>query len=1284
MTTIGRRFEVESVAREGGMGTVYRARDLQTAGTLVALKVVRGPFANARFEREALLLAQIEGDGIVRYVSHGRIDADSMFLAMEWLEGQALDTRIERGPLTIGESLALGRRLARALGVAHARGVVHRDVKPSNVILRGGNAAEATLVDFGIARADSAWRAMTATGAVLGTPAYMAPEQARGERTVDARADIFSLGCVLFECLSGRPAFVGAHVVAVLAKILLDPAGRVSALRQDVPAVLDDLVASMLEKNPAARPADGAAVAAALDAILGGDVPVHHAVHHAPRAPAIGSTERRLATVILARAARASHDDAFADTEDARHGVTGEMQIIEVAASLGVSVTALANGTLVGAVVAEAGASDAAERAVRCALALRADLAGATIAIATGRAVVATHLPVGEAIDAAAILLERHSVAGGIWIDDATASMVDSRFVLERGHRGVSVAAERAAAQRVRTVLGRETPCVGRDRELALFETTFRECVEEPTARALVVIAAPGVGKTRLRRELATRVAAWESPPALWLGLADPIMQGASYALIGDLLRRVLDLRQCDSLEQRRENLVARVAKGSSPNVRDPSFVARFLGEIVDVPFGDEDEGLRAARRSPDLMRSQILEAVTALVATELARQPILLVVEDIHWADVASVRLLGGVLKRLENEPLMILALARPSVDEIHPRLWDDQRAARFVLEPLLRKAAEKLARAVLGDHADIDAIVKRAEGNALFVEELARVCAEGGGLGDLPPTIAAAAEVRLAALPAEARQVLRAGAVLGERFWAGAVARLVGSAIAPRVTMHLDALEQVEVVSREASSRFASEREYAFRHALVRDAAYAMLTEDDRVIGHALAAEWLETRVDDAALLAHHYELGDRREDAARCHVLASEEALAANDGGAVSRHLLRAETCGVSGDLLGRARLAQADLSLWKGDHVAAFSLARDAMSLLHRGSERWFDATGVAVTAAFGETENTQDALAVVDELERTPASDPASGRARAIARARAAIQLVYFGELARTDALLEGCEREPGAAGDAGVLAWICDAAFDRAFASGEPVHPETFIRGRELCERIGDRRGAVTQSGNHVWTLAILGAFDEARAALDRFEREGSELGFRFTKVIGDSVRTIIAVGEGKREWAVDVLLEMRKNLASGRAAGGIAAWRGELLALAGRLDEAAAEVEMALPLTTNAPEYRALALAASAMVKVRRTDLAGALDDSARGMECAAHGVGWIGAYTPYLARFEALHAAGLDDEARAVLRSGAVTLSRRAANLREYGPGYLETGWRTAELMRLAREHGVAPGIG
>jgi hypothetical protein len=1264
MTTIVDRFEIESVAGTGGMGTVYRALDLGSpARATVALKVVNGAFANARFEREAMLLAQIEGEGIVRYVAHGRIDADSMYLAMEWLEGEGLDARLARGPLAIGECLALGRRLARALGVAHARGVIHRDVKPSNVILRGGLAAEATLVDFGIARAQGALRAMTATGAVIGTPQYMAPEQARGEHDVDGRADVFSLGCLLFECLSGRAAFVGPHVVAVLAKILLDPAGRVSALRPDVPAALDDLVASMLEKSPAARPANGAAVAAALEAIHAGDAPVARSAW----SPAIGATERRLATVILARAPTGSS----ARGDEALAGVTGEMQIVDAAAAAGVTVTALANGTLVGAVVAEAGASSAAERAIRCALALRAELAGATISLATGRAVVAGQLPVGEAIDAAAILLEKHAGAGGIWIDEATASMIDGRFAVERGLAvGISVTGERPAAERARTVMGREVACVGRARELALLESTFRECVDEPIARALVVIAPPGIGKTRLRRELTARVAAWESPPAVWLALADPVMQGASYALAGDLLRRVLDLPPGDA-KARREHLLARAGSG---------FVARFLGEIAGVSFGDDDDALRAARRGPELMRARIVEATCAFVGAELARNPVLLVVEDVHWADVASVRLLGEVLARLKDEPLMILALARPSVDEVHPRLWEEHRAARFILEPLLRKAAEKLARAVLGEDADIDAIVTRAEGNALFVEELARASAEGGGASVLPPTIAAAAEARLSALPLEARQVLRASAVFGERFWSGAVTQLVGPALAPRVRTHLDALEQLEVVSPEPTSRFASEREYVFRHALVRDAAYAMLTDDDRVIGHALAAEWLEPRVKDAAVLARHYELGDRRPDAARWHVVAAEDALAATDAAGVTRHVASAESCGASGELLGRARLANADISLWTADNPGAARDAHAAMSLLERGRERWFDAAGVAA-AAFGKLDDTASTLSVVEELWKTPANGPSAGPARAIARIRAGIQLAYFGELTRTDELLEGCEREPGAEGDPGVLAWLCDAAFDRMHASGEPVHPSTFVRGRDLYDRLGDKRGMMAQTSNYVLALAMLGAVGEARAALPAFEREAAELGFRPAKLIAPWVHALCALSDGDVAPLLGFHRATRRMLPPGRSLASVAMSLAEHLVLTGQIDEASEEVAIGLPSAAHAPGYRCVLLAVSSMIKLRRQDVAGALEDSAEAVKVGARAVGIVNAYTPCLARYEALGAAGMKEEARAVVRDGAATLWRRAGRLDEYGPVYLEHGWRTAELMRIAGAMAVDP---
>ena len=321
------------------------------------------------------------------------------------------------------------------------------------------------------------------------------------------------------------------------------------------------------------------------------------------------------------------------------------------------------------------------------------------------------------------------------------------------------------------------------------------------------------------------------------------------------------------------------------------------------------------------------------------------------------------------------------------------------------------------------------------------------------------------------------------------------------------------------------------------------------------------------------------------------------------------------------------------------------------------------------------------VSVVDELEQTPADSPITGRARAIARIRAGIQLAYFGELARTDALLGGCEREHGAEGETGVLAWLCDAAFDRTLASGDPVHPSRFLRGRELYGLLGDRRGVVAQTSHHVLTLAMLGAFDEARAALPAFEREAAEIGFSIAKLVAPWIRASCALAEGDVEPLLRFQRATRRALPPGRGVAGVCMSLGELLVLQGHVDEAAEEVAIGLPLAAKAPAYRAVLLAVSSMIKLRRQDVAGALDDSAQAMEYAARAVALGNAYTPCLARYEALRAAQIDEEARAVVRDGAATLWRRAAKLGEYGPVYLEHGWRTAELMRLAREHGVDP---
>ncbi|WP_394841896.1 serine/threonine-protein kinase [Pendulispora brunnea] len=253
------RYAIELEAGQGAAGIVYRAID-RKGGRLVALKVLRGvdadPDAVRRFVAEAGALERLDHPAIVRYVGHGFSERGEPFLAMEWIEGESLGARLVGNPpgMDIREVVVLGHRLAGALTAVHASGIVHRDVKPSNILLAFGRAGEAKLTDFGVARDERATHSTT-SGTILGTIGYLSPEQASGDRKLDGRADLFSLGCVLFRCLTNREPFEGDDALTVIAKVLLGRAPRVSELRADVPKALDALIARMLAKDPDARPA---------------------------------------------------------------------------------------------------------------------------------------------------------------------------------------------------------------------------------------------------------------------------------------------------------------------------------------------------------------------------------------------------------------------------------------------------------------------------------------------------------------------------------------------------------------------------------------------------------------------------------------------------------------------------------------------------------------------------------------------------------------------------------------------------------------------------------------------------------------------------------------------------------------------------------------------------------------------------------------------------------------------------------------------------------------------
>ncbi|MGH7711459.1 MAG: serine/threonine-protein kinase, partial [Gemmatimonadaceae bacterium] len=256
-SSLGSAYTLDRELGGGGMSRTYLATERALARRVVvkilAPELLAG-ISVERFKREVLLAAQLQHPHVVPVLTAG--DAHGLpWFTMPYVDGESLRTRLGRGPLRIAEITGILRDVARALEFAHGRGIVHRDIKPDNVLLAGSSA---TVTDFGIAKAISAARtggdgapALTMTGMTLGTPAYMPPEQAAGDPNLDHRSDIYAFGAMAYELLAGRPPFTATSAAKVVAAHFSELPVAVSAVRADAPPVLAALVMQCLEKEPA-------------------------------------------------------------------------------------------------------------------------------------------------------------------------------------------------------------------------------------------------------------------------------------------------------------------------------------------------------------------------------------------------------------------------------------------------------------------------------------------------------------------------------------------------------------------------------------------------------------------------------------------------------------------------------------------------------------------------------------------------------------------------------------------------------------------------------------------------------------------------------------------------------------------------------------------------------------------------------------------------------------------------------------------------------------------------
>ncbi|WP_394840440.1 serine/threonine-protein kinase PknK [Pendulispora rubella] len=977
------------------MGVVYRARDRQRNDATVALKLLHTfegrRYFEERFAREAYMLRELRHPGIVAYIDHGITAEGQPFLVMEWLEGTDLAQYLRQHTLTLSETVTLFGRVADALSAAHRRGFVHRDLKPENIFLRDGRPDVPMLLDFGVARL--ATSELTGAGITVGTPLYMAPEQVRGELDVGPSVDVFALGCVMYKCLTGRTPVANGHPTVVLASILLNDFPRLRAIRPAVPARLALLVDRMLSKEPSHRPRDAQALLQELLALgsLADEPPLGEVRQEPDRIPL--SDELQLVSVILVveelEADLGSGEEPLPWIEGAVPYAPRQGLGDTVRGLFGARVEVLGDGSMVVtlAQTEHMTATDQAVQAARCALFLRERLGASStrlsIVITTGRSLLeGEHVPSGELLDCASTMLKRspqQSTSGerfpDIRLDDMTARLLDARFEMKHTDSGFFLLNSEVTTDEARPLLGKPTPCVGRARELTQLQLLLEECCEESTAGVAIVIAAPGVGKSRVRHEFirhARRHPVYAN--GIWLGRTDPTRAGTPYGLLADALRRLIDVHEGEELAVQQTKLRERVRRHVDDD--DVPFVTEFLGELCRIPFPSEQSAaLKLARSDPRTMVAQVTAAFITFLRAESSAHPVIIVLEDLHWGDGLTVRVIDSALRDCRDKRVMVLALARPEVQDRYPKLWSQRKRQDIYLDGLSKRASVELITRVLG--ADVSPnllarIVEQAAGNALFLEELIRFIAEKPS-DVMPDTVLAMLQARLQRLTPELRRVLRAASVYGTTFWRGGVLALLGDRGSEgKIDAWLEELLQRELITQSTASRLLGDTEYAFRHALVREAAHSMLTNEDREVGHRGAASFLESMGErEPHVLAEHYALANDLAKAAELYALAARKAVDYVNLREGVQLAERGIACNPQGELLGVLLGTKARALMWECDRINAYACVSEALTLLRSGSAQWCYAVGTMIAAAgapinrYDEILHWGDALRAMD-------------------------------------------------------------------------------------------------------------------------------------------------------------------------------------------------------------------------------------------------------------------------------------------------------------------------------
>lgn len=1223
-------YTVIATLGSGGMGIVYRCRTAE--GTEVAVKTIHAHLVDAsareRFAREASI--RIEHPNVIRVLDAGRDPDGTPFIVFELLDGETLEEALLRSIRVPPERLAaVGASACDGLAAIHAAGVVHRDVKPANLFVTRAGAVK--VLDFGISRLTRGPR-VTTEGSVLGTPAYLSPEQARGDGEIDAHADVWAMGVVLYEGLTGVLPFERASPLATMLAIIQDdpPQIRLDPSDAGLSAGIARAVRRCLEKDPDKRYESATVLGAELRRLASGAADTVAAAAERPReaVPSIPPGEQRILVVLLAR------------------GVLGDVRgTIE---AHGGAAVPLAGETVIGLFGSAGWRGDEMRRAVSAAVECREH--AERISVGSGRAYESGGSVSGEAVRAAESGCD--AALAGVALDRETAAAVERWFRVRIVTDDLAeVIAERSPAHLA--LADSDTPLTGRDRErIELFGTIERALTAaRPRCSVVAVTGSRGIGKTRML-EMVYRELAPRTDIAVSFVRAEERDSGV-LAFFRELLwHRAIEGARCRGWPRldaaappfERRHAVMELARDALGE-ESAGAAAPFLGELVGVDMGPSP-ALREAREDPGLMSDRLRMAARDWLYGHLERRRLVIVADDAHAVDHVSATLLADAASHEHVGAFAFVCSIRANATLPDPLATVP--AVTIELLSLTPDNATALATHLAENQlspATLREVVDRTEGNPCFIEHTVRLMrarqlltVPAARASVLPLTVEAAMQERLDHLAREDRDLCRCASVFGRPF---RLAELEALGV-DRVRERVSSLAAGGILRSVAGEHDSGLGRVELTSALLGEAAYRMLTPDLRVDLHRLAATHLAAAFEcQPEEVASHWERAGDVASASSGYARAADLAARRGDSLAVLRFATRALELGPPAQARFDLHLARADAYRFTGERQARASELEAALAVADESSKR--ARVLIEQAALLTRMGRIDDAIHVAGEAAAA-AGDAGATELEAHALGRKAEALIHGTRFDEADLLLRAAaaRAQPGPS----LLQVLIGAWRARSLALRGDIGAalEAYTRVVGICREIGDLRRA---AANEAWLADLynrIGAYEAAERALRDALSACQKVGHRVAEGYVHANLGYALARSGRAASALDAVAaadRLARETSDARLGVMSAVYRAWALLGLGRAEEASVAVRAAAAAADIArePGYAAVARALEAKARLALGDVAGALATSEAALSIRDQLAGIEeDEGEVFLARVAALEAAGRAAEAEEV----------------------------------------------